>query len=545
MQWLSFFRDWRQATGLSFYNTLTKSESVFSLPPHASQVRMYNCGPTVYGPQHVGNLSAAVFADTLRRVLEFNGYKVKQVINITDFGHLVSDADEGEDKMAKGLRALGKEFTMENMREMATGYMDQYLDDIAALNVATEKILFPRASDHIPAQVALIATLVEKGYAYETSDGVYFEVARFPRYGALGGIDLSGQQEGARVDANPEKRGPHDFALWKKNPSLGWESPWGTGFPGWHIECSAMIREILGTQIDIHTGGIEHVAIHHNNEIAQSEAATGKHPFSRFWLHRAHIRMNDAKMAKSGGNVAYLSDVLEKGFHPLSLRYWFLTSHYRAASNFTWEALEAAQKAFLRLRRFVDNTEAAAEAPELVKAKIAARLNDDLDTPGTIALIWELSKDPRLSPGELKAAVLYADQVLGLGLEHEDPLAKKLSDTERGGTEIDEGQLPPDVRALVEARAAARAAKEWATSDDLRDQLTRLGYRIEDSGDGMQVVRRAAPPVAEPAPTPAPAPAHEPTPPAPEALPKKKSRARTAKPKATAKPKPAPREQAE
>ncbi len=501
MQWFSFFKSSERTEGLVFYNTLTKSESVFSIPPHASSVRMYNCGPTVYGPQHVGNLSAAVFADTLRRVLAFNGHSVKQVINITDFGHLVSDEDEGEDKMAKGLRALGKEFTMENMRDMATAYMDQYLGDIKALNVAVEKILFPRASEHIPAQIALIATLVEKGYAYETSDGVYFDVARFPRYGALGGIDREGQQEGARVAANPEKHGPHDFALWKKSGSeMGWSSPWGTGFPGWHIECSAMIRELLGQQIDIHTGGIEHIAIHHNNEIAQSEAATGKHPFSRFWMHRAHIRMNDAKMAKSGGNVAYLADVLAKGFHPLSLRYWFLTSHYRSSSNFTWEALEAAQKAFLRLRRFIDATEAAPAAPELVKAKIAARLNADLDTPGTIALLWELSKDPTLTPGELKAAILYADTVLGLGLEHEDELAKKLYQKERGEAVVDDA-LPLDIRALVEARAAARESKDWAKSDALRGELAALGYRIEDK-EAAQVVRRMqeAPATTSPAP---------------------------------------------
>jgi cysteinyl-tRNA synthetase len=488
MRWFSFLSSWKRAEGLSFYNTLSKEQEVFSLPSTASTVRMYNCGPTVYGPQHIGNLSAAVFADTLRRVLEHNDYKVKQVINITDFGHLVSDSDDGEDKMAKGLRAAGKEFTMENMRELATGFMEQYLDDVAALNVVTEKITFPRASDHIPAQIAMIETLVEKGYAYETSDGVYFEVSRFPRYGALGGIDLEHQKEGARVAINGEKHGPNDFALWKKNESLGWDSPWGKGFPGWHIECSAMIHSLLGKQIDIHTGGIEHIAIHHNNEIAQSEAATGKHPFSRFWMHRAHIRMNDAKMAKSDGNVAYLSDVLEKGYHPLALRYWFLTSHYRSPANFTWDALDAAQKAFLRLRRFVDTTGDAAEVPAGIATRIDERLNDDLDTPGTLALLWELSKEAQWTPAQIKAAISYADTVLGLGFEHDDAMAKKLYEKDLG-VEVAADDAPADIKALLEAREAARAAKDWAKADALRAELAEKGYKIEDGAGGARVVK--------------------------------------------------------
>ena len=488
MSWFSFFSQWRRASTLSFYNTLSKNTEVFTLPAPARSVRMYNCGPTVYGPQHIGNLSAAVFADTLRRVLEFNEYQVKQVINITDFGHLVSDGDDGEDKMMKGLRAAGKELTMDNMHELATGFMNQYLADITALNVATEKIKFPRASEYIPAQIAMIQTLVEKGYAYETSDGVYFEVAHFPAYGALGGIDMSGQQEGARVAINTEKHGPHDFALWKKSADMGWESPWGLGFPGWHIECSAMIHSLLGKQIDIHTGGIEHISVHHNNEIAQSEAATGKLPFSRFWMHRAHIRMNDAKMAKSDGNVAYLSDVLERGYHPLALRYWFLTSHYRSPANFTWDALDAAQKAFLRLRKFVDTNETAPDVPPQWKQKITLRLNDDLDTPGAIATLWEMSKDAGLSPADVKAALVYADRVLGLGFAHEDAQAKQLYE-KMFGAEARADELPEDIRALMEAREKARETKDWAQADALRAELTEKGYKLEDSGSGPRVVR--------------------------------------------------------
>src|SRR3989338_2065086 len=285
--WLKslFFRDKSVSMPLYLYNTLGKSKQVFTLPQKTKgvlspkTVRMYNCGPTVYDIQHIGNLSMFVFADVLRKVLEYNGLAVKQVINITDVGHLTSDADFGDDKMAKGLKREGKELTLENMRELGEKYTQIFLDDLRKLNIDTSRITFPRASDYIPAQIAMITTLQEKGYAYTTGDGVYFDTSRFPAYGALGGVNIEGQKEGARVAIKSEKRNAADFALWKLDSKLGWDSPWGKGFPGWHIECSAMIRAILGEQIDIHTGGIEHIGVHHNNEIAQSEAATGKKPF--------------------------------------------------------------------------------------------------------------------------------------------------------------------------------------------------------------------------------------------------------------------------
>lgn len=473
-----------------FYNTLTRQKKLFTLPAHARFVRMYNCGPTVYDRQHIGNLSMAVFADTLRRVLEADGYQVKQVINITDFGHLVSDGDEGEDKMAKGLKREGLKPSMENMRELATKYMDLYLQDIRSLNVETEKIKFPRASDYIPAQIAMVKTLEEKGYAYKTSDGVYFDTARFPGYGALGGIDASTLKEGARVAANLEKRAPGDFALWKFNTNMGWDSPWGKGFPGWHIECSAMIHALLGKQIDIHTGGIEHIAIHHNNEIAQSEAVTGKKPFSRFWMHRAHIQMEGAKLAKSTGNTAYLSDLAEHNILPLSLRYWFLTSHYRSPANFTWEALEAAQTAYLRLRRFMDTSsgESAAEAPPRWVLQIRDRLNDDLDTAGALAAVWEMSKDPELSRAQVRAGILEADKVLGLGFEKEDKAAKEKYDGIFGVKEKVE-DAPEEVQLLLVQREEARSAKDWARADELRDKIAEQGYRIEDGAEGPRLVR--------------------------------------------------------
>lgn len=327
MRWFDKFRKTRgrgkAQTPLYFYNTLGHARQEFLPPPHWKEVRMYNCGPTVYGLQHIGNLSMFVFTDILRRALEYNNFTVKQVINFTDFGHLTSDGDEGEDKMAKGLKREGLAPSLENMRALGEKYANIFLENVRALNVQVDRITFPRASDFIPEQIAMIRTLEEKGFTYATKSGVYFDTSRFPHYGTLGNINLEGLKEGARVKASADKRNPTDFLLWKSSKKLGWDSPWGKGFPGWHIECSAMIRATLGAQIDIHTGGIEHIPIHHNNEIAQSECATGKSPFSRFWLHRAHIQLEGAKIAKSEGNVVYLSDVTERGFHPLSLRYLF------------------------------------------------------------------------------------------------------------------------------------------------------------------------------------------------------------------------------
>lgn len=475
---------------MRLYNSLGKELQDFGLYPGATYVRMYNCGPTVYDRQHIGNLSAAVFADTLRRAIEHNGLTVKQVINITDFGHLVSDADDGEDKMTKGLKREKLTLSMENMRSFATKYMDIYLADIKALNVETEKIQFPRASDYVPAMIAMIQALEEKGYAYKIKDGVYFDTARFPGYGALGGI--SDQQEaGARVAVNEEKRSPHDFALWKSvstRSKLGWNSPWGRGFPGWHLECSAMIHSILGDQIDIHTGGIEHIAIHHNNEIAQSEASTGKKPLSRFWLHREHIRMDNAKISKSVGNTAYLSDALERGIHPLALRYWFLTAHYRQPANFTWDAVEASQKAYVRLREkysSLKNSVGEAVPPKLL-AEFSARINDDLDTPGAIAVIWEALHADTYTSGEMKSFLETADTVLGIGITREDDLLKSmLGKPER----VELNSLPESVRALYEKRIEARTNKDWKLSDELREQILAAGYMIKDVAGGFEVYK--------------------------------------------------------
>ncbi len=474
---------------LYFRNTLSGDLEEF-IPLSRKVVKMYNCGPTVYGPQHIGNMRAAVFANTIRRALDRWGYDVKQVINITDFGHLVADADQGEDKMTAGLKREGMELTLENMHTLAEKYAEQYLSDIRLLGVDTDAITFPRASAYIPEQIALIRALVEKGYAYKTKNGVYFEVARFPSYGKLGGVKLSGLKEGARIKGHSEKRGPFDFTLWKRDAHLGWDSPWGKGFPGWHIECTAMIFKLLGKQIDIHTGGIEHIPVHHNNEIAQAEAASGKR-FVKYWMHNDHIMVEGKKISKSIGNTVYLYNVTDRGFSPLALRYWFLTAHYRSPANFTWDALSGAAAALAKLKRFFleelprDGAPASPD-PAFMKDVLDA-IAHDLDTPKVIARMWELVKDTSVSPAAKRASLLEVDALLGLGLAAADSRAAVPSVL--AVAQENEKAVPEEVAALVEARTAAREARDFAKADDLRAKITELGYEIKDTSDGAQLSR--------------------------------------------------------
>ena len=466
---------------LYLHNTLSGNDELFIMPPQVHTVRMYNCGPTVYSRQHIGNLSMFVFTDVLRRTLEYNGYIVKQVINITDVGHLTSDQDEGEDKMSKGLKSEKMKLTLANMRALGEKYTAIFLDDLRSLNIDTTRIEFPRASDYIPAQIAMIQALMDKSYAYTAEGGIYFDTANFPRYGELGGIDIKGQREGARVAAVAGKRSPTDFVLWKFDNKIGWESPWGQGFPGWHIECSAMIRKTLGEQIDIHTGGIEHIPVHHNNEIAQSECAIGKRPLSRFWLHRAHIQFAGGKLAKSAGNVVYLSDIIERGFHPLALRYLFLGAHYRTSANFTWEALEASSTALSRLAQFAQSDGGVIAAP--YKIRFQERINDDLDTPGALAVLWEITKDSELSANDISETLRDADKVFGLGLSD-----SKFAITAEKKIRTDD--LPVEIALLVTQREEAREAKAWARSDELRGQIADAGYDIKDTAEGPEIRKR-------------------------------------------------------
>lgn len=456
---------------LRLHNTLSGKLETFE--PLNGIVRMYNCGPTVYDYVHIGNLRSYAFADTLRRALLAWGYELKQVINITDFGHLTSDADLGEDKMSAALRREGLELTLANMRALAERYTGAFLSDIAALGVDTDKIEFPRASDYVPEQIALIQTLEQKGYAYSTDDGVYFDTSRFAGYGKLGGIDLAGQQAGARVAVAAQKRNPHDFALWKKDDKVGWESPWGRGFPGWHIECTAMIFTLLGKQIDIHTGGVDHIAIHHNNELAQAEAITGKQ-YARYWLHNEFITVEGKKISKSLGNTIYLRHLEDRGVSARALRYWFLTGHYRAPVNFTWDAVAGAATALRRLGQ------AYAEMPEGAvdnnfMREFYERVGDDLNTPMALALVWAKLKDLN------KATLRECDEVLGLGLADAKPVAKLAIKSE---------DLPEGIKELIASREAARERKDFAKADEFRAEIESAGYELKDTPEGPQVTKK-------------------------------------------------------
>lgn len=471
---------------IKLFNTLSKNKEVFK-PLSAGKVGMYNCGPTVYDRAHIGNLRAYVFADTLRRMFEYNGFSVNQVINVTDVGHLsgenAGNADEGEDKMTKALKREGMPMTLDAMYKVGTIYFDKFVEDMRELNIELPT-KFPRAADHIQEDIDLIEILVEKGFAYKTSDGMYFDTTKFGDYGKLGNIDIASLKAGARVAANTEKRNPTDFALWKFNELLGWSSPWGNGFPGWHIECSAMSAKYLGQPFDVHTGGIDHIPVHHNNEIAQSEAASGGVPLANYWMHNAFITMKggaggaDGKMSKSAGGFLTLDSLEKEGLSPVAYRYWLLTAHYRSPVNFSFEAVRAAENALVRLMatlgEHVGGVEVAAGGKvELgYKEKFTAFVNDDLDTPKAVALIWDLLKDTAVSAADKVATVLDFDKVLGLNIAEELAGAKK------------EAAAPDEVIALADEREKARQSKDWKKADELRAKIGAAGFEVLDQKDG-------------------------------------------------------------
>jgi cysteinyl-tRNA synthetase len=469
---------------ITLYNTLSGKKEPFE-PLEPETVRMYNCGPTVYNIQHIGNMRPYIFADVLRRVLQYHGYEVEQVINITDVGHLVSDADEGEDKMERRARESGM-----SAQEIATEVTEQFYKDLDSLNVDRSEILFVKATDHIAEQIALVERLEEKGFTYRTSDGVYFDTAKFADYGKLGNIDIKGLREGARVEENPEKRTPTDFAIWKLSPAgeqrqQEWDSPWGVGFPGWHIECSAMAIKYLGETFDIHTGGIDHIPVHHNNEIAQSEAATDKQ-FARYWLHNAFITIEGEKIAKSVGNVVYISDFEARQITALAYRYWLLTGHYRTPMNFTWEALEGAQTALERLAKAVHALgDHVGERHPAYLERFESRIFDDLDTPQALAIVWELVRDESVPVQDKLATIRLMDCALGLGLRDPNTVAT-LSGAEAA---LELKDLPEEVRLLVIAREEMREEKNWQRADELRDEIAQFGYEIKDSASGPIITK--------------------------------------------------------
>ncbi len=461
---------------LTLYDNYTRTLRPFAPLKPAGEVGLYTCGPTVYDYQHIGNFRTFLFEDVLRRVLEWNGYRVRHVMNVTDVGHLTSDADEGEDKMEKGARRTGK-----SAWEIALLYTDAFLADMKRLNIGEPTVLC-RATDHIAEQIAFIADLERNGYTYRTSDGVYFDTSKQKDYGFLARLDVKGLEAGKRVERG-EKRHPTDFALWKFSPpgerrQMEWESPWGKGFPGWHIECSAMAQKYLGDYFDIHCGGEDHIPVHHTNEIAQTEARVGTR-LANFWLHGYFLLSNDAKMAKSAGEFLRVDSLVERGYDPLAFRYLCLTGHYRGQLNFTWEALDAAAVALDRMRMGVHalrDAGAAAPDPALVE-RFTDEINDDLNLPRALAVAWETLRGDR--PAAVRRATLVDfDRVLGLGLATWVPPVEV---------------VPDDVRALAEARAAARRAKDWAEADRLRGELAAAGWEMEDRADGYALKRRVQP----------------------------------------------------
>jgi cysteinyl-tRNA synthetase len=458
---------------LTLYDNYARALRPFVPLNVGGEVGLYTCGPTVYDHQHIGNFRTFLFEDLLKRVLRWNGYPVRHVMNITDVGHLTSDADEGEDKMEKGARRTGK-----SAWEIAQLYTETFLADMKALNIHDPTILC-RATDHIGEQIDFIVDLERKGYTYKTSDGIYFDTSKQPEYGHLARLDKSGLQAGSRVDVG-EKRQPTDFALWKFSPpgekrQMEWQSPWGVGFPGWHIECSAMAEKYLGDWFDIHCGGEDHIPVHHTNEIAQTEARAGTH-LANFWMHGYFLLANDAKMAKSAGEFLRVASLADRGYDPLAFRYLCLTSHYRTQLNFTFEALDAAQTGLDRMRQgfhaLPDDRDVRPD-PALVE-RFGDELNDDLNLPRALAVAWETLRGS-LPAAAKRATLAKFDDVLGLGLAAWQPKA------------VD---APADVRELADARAAARKARNFAEADRLRAALVDLGWDMEDRPDGYKLKRR-------------------------------------------------------
>ena len=453
---------------IRLYDTYTRSLREFT-PLNPPEVGLYTCGPTVYDFAHIGNLRTYLFEDILRRTLEFNGLQVKQVMNITDVGHLVSDADTGEDKMEKGSRRTGK-----TAWELAEIYTQEFKKDLDRLNIL-EPVIWCRATDHIAEQIDLIRCIEEKGFTYRTTDGIYFDTSRLPDYGRLGRLDIEGLQAGARIEMG-EKRSPTDFALWKFSPTdqqrqMEWDSPWGVGFPGWHIECSAMSAKYLGSFFDIHCGGEDHISVHHTNEIAQTEACYGTR-LANFWLHGYFLQIGEEqKMSKSGGGFLRVQTLLDKGYDPLAYRLFSLNAHYRAKLNFTWEGLDGAAKALERLRAAAFAWGAPGEINAEFNERFAEPVNDDLNMPRAMAVVWELVKSDLPAPVK-KATLLEFDRVLGLRLAEWQP---------------EEAAVPAEVLALVEQRQQARQEKRWQDADALRAQIDAAGYLLEDTPQGPRV----------------------------------------------------------
>lgn len=456
---------------LKLYNTLSKQKEVFK-PINDDKVRMYSCGPTVYYYAHIGNLRTYLFMDNLRRVLKYNGYNLLHAMNITDVGHLVSDADEGEDKMAVAAKRENKD-----PYEIAEFYTNRFMEDLQKLNIGKPEIIC-KATKHIKEMEEYVLQIIKNGYTYETENTIYFDTSKLDKYGLLSNIKVEEQKAGARVDFDKEKKNVTDFALWIKAPEnhiMKWDTFWGKCYPGWHIECSAMGRKYLGDHFDIHTGGIDHIPIHHENEIAQSKGCTGKIP-ANFWMHSEFLLIDGGKMSKSLNNVYTISDLEAKGFSAMDYRMFNFTSHYRNKLNFTWDSLESAKIALNRLKEGYQKHEEGIEQVsnekiEGYKQKFNEAINDDLNMPLAMSVVWEVIKENNKSK-QYAELLRKFDEVLGLEIN------KKV-----------EIELPEEVKKLVEERKLARLNKDWAKSDELRDKIDQMGYSVKDTKDGMEITK--------------------------------------------------------
>ena len=443
-------------TPLKLFNTLDRTLSEFQALD-GTNVGLYACGPTVYDYAHIGNLRTYLFVDVLKRVLAQNGYQVNHVMNITDVGHLVSDADTGEDKMEKGSRLQGK-----SAWDIAKFYEQAFFSDLQVLNIAVPSLTC-RATEHIQEQIAFIRSLENSGYTYQTSDGVYFDTSQIADYGKLAQLDKAGLAAGIRVEM-AEKKQPTDFALWKfsgeRQRQMEWDSPWGKGFPGWHIECSAMAEKYLGERFDIHIGGEDHISVHHTNEIAQCQAKNG-HVQANYWLHGYFLKLDNEKISKSGSSLL-LADVIEHGYDPLAYRYLTLTSHYRRQLNFSWRSLASAQKTLQRLRQKASVLPNGGDINEPFRAQFLQHINNDLNMPKALALVWEVL-DSDMEPASKKATLRYFDQIFGIELD-----------------KVAETSIPDEVLRLASQRLTLKQQGNYTQADEVRQQVKEMGYQIND-----------------------------------------------------------------
>lgn len=477
---------------IKIYNTLGRKLEDIE-PVSGDEIGMYSCGLTVYDYAHIGNLRKYVFDDLLRRSLIYFDYKVKWVMNVTDVGHLASDADEGEDKIEKGAKREGKDAF-----EIAKFYEKAFIKDISKLNIKMPDILC-RATEHIDDQVKLIQALEEKGFTYKTSDGVYFDTSKLKDYGKLAGLDIENLREGIRVEKNPEKKNPTDFALWKFSPQgekrqMEWGSPWGVGFPGWHIECSAMSVKYLGQPFAIHTGGVDHIPIHHTNEIAQSEAAFGK-PLAKYFVHSEHLLEEGRKMAKSDGHFIRLKDVKERGFDPLDLRFFYLRAHYRTKIDFSWDNLEGARNARFRIVDFalkLEDTENEGENEYFIKVteEFDKAIADDLDTPKALDVIFSAITEANkrgFNGSGAKSFIEKIDSILAIGLSG----AKIVGRAVEGGKSIrSEAGISEHILELADRMSSEKASKNYEKSDEIREEIASKGYSVEENQDHFFIRRR-------------------------------------------------------